>query len=59
MDAHRSEDDIDAEVEVDGTSHFKEMLEKNEEFRRVWEANRAGREHELEELERRLGEGQG
>ncbi len=55
IDEHRSEGEIDPEVEEDGQAHLEHLLETDEQFRRVWESNRARRERELEALERRLG----
>lgn len=42
------------EIEEDTGSHLEEMLEKDEEFRRVWEGHRASRELGMLVLERRL-----
>ena len=48
---------ITPEVEEDGQAHLEEMLERDEEFRRVWEANRAKRELGMLVLEKRLDSG--
>ena len=47
-------ENIDPEVEEDGRAHLEETLEADEEFRRVWEANRARRELGMLILEKRL-----
>lgn len=45
---------IDPDVEEDGGAHLEEMLRTDEEFRVVWEANRARREFGYGVLRRRL-----
>jgi len=45
---------INPEVEEDGEAHLEEMIDRDEGFRRVWEANRSRRELRIIVLERRL-----
>ncbi len=45
---------INPEVEEDGGNHLEEMLDRDEGFRRVWEANRGRRELGMSVLEKRL-----
>ena len=45
---------LNPEVEEDGEAHLAEMLDRDEGFRRVWEANRSRRELGMLVLERRL-----
>jgi DNA-binding XRE family transcriptional regulator len=54
---NREEQGINPEVEEDGRAHLEEMLEADEEFRQVWEANRARRELGMLLLEKRLERG--
>lgn len=54
MDKERNLYGIDPAVEEDGAAHLEELLESDEEFRRVWEANRAKRELGMLILEKRL-----
>ena len=53
----RHEDEINSEeaaLEEDGAEYLEEMLRTDEEFRAVWEANRAKREFGHSVLRRRL-----
>ncbi len=46
--------DINPEVEEDGEAFFKEMLDNDPEFRRIYEERRPRREFGLRVLKRRL-----
>ncbi len=48
---------IDPEVEEDGETHLRELLERDGRFRQVWEANRAKRELGMLVLDFRLERG--
>lgn len=45
---------INPEAEEDGEAHLEEMIDRDEGFRRVWEANRSRRELGMIVLEKRL-----
>lgn len=47
-------DDINPEVEEDVESHFKDLYERDEEFRQEWEARRLTRELGETLLQRRI-----
>lgn len=46
--------EIDPAVEEDGREHLRELLENDEEFRRIWEERRPRRELGMRILKRRL-----
>ncbi len=48
---------IEGEIEEDGEAHLRESLERDDGFRRVWEANRAKRELGMLVLDFRLERG--
>lgn len=50
----RYDDEINPEIEEDGAEHLEEMLRTDEEFRTLWEANRAKREFGYAVLRHRL-----
>lgn len=51
---HEEHISINPEVEEDGEAHLAEMLDRDEGFRQVWEANRGKRELGMLVLEKRL-----
>ena len=48
------EEEINSEIEEGGAEHLEEILRTDEEFRALWEANRAKREFGYAVLRRRL-----
>ncbi len=50
----RYDDAINPEIEEDGAEHLREMLRTDEEFRALWETNRAKREFGYAVLQHRL-----
>ncbi len=51
---HNTGAGINPEVEEAGEAHLRQVLRRDDEFRRVWEANRARRELGMLVLEKRL-----